>query len=156
MVSPELLRRYPFFAFLDDARLRAVAMITEEVVAEPEEVLFREGTPADALYFLIDGGVELHYVVKDARSGAVQRDFLVGHVNPGEVLAISALIEPYTLTTDARTTTACRLLRIEAAGLRALCELDTYLAHGMMRAAARAAMERLGHTRVELVAARTT
>ena len=30
MVSPELLRRYPFFALLDDDQLQAVAMITQE------------------------------------------------------------------------------------------------------------------------------
>jgi CRP-like cAMP-binding protein len=129
-------------------------MIAEEVIAEIDEALFREGDPATALYFLIDGAVDLRYVVKDARTGALQRDFLVGHVNPGEVLAISALIEPYTLTTEARTTAVSRLLRIDAAGLRALCELDARLATGMMKAAARAAMERLEYTRVELVAAR--
>jgi CRP-like cAMP-binding protein len=84
----------------------------------------------------------------------VLRDFLVGHVNPGEVVGISALIEPYQLTTDVRTTDVSRLLQIDAAGLRALCELDAKLAFGMMRQAATAAMERLEATRVELVAAR--
>lgn len=154
MVSPELLRRYPFFGFLDDAQLRAVAMIAEEVVVERGETLCREGDEANALYLLMDGGVELHYIVVDERSHAVLRDFLVGHVNPGELLGISALIEPYHLTTDVRTTVVSRLLRIDAAGLRALCELDAKLAYGMMRQAAAAAMERLEATRVELVAAR--
>lgn len=154
MVSPELLRRFPFFGLLDDAQLRAVAMISEDLAAEPGEVLFHEGDQADALFLLIEGGVDLHYVVVDERTHALLRDFLVGHVNPGELIGISALIEPYRLTTDARATAASRLLRIDAAGLRALCEIDSRLAYGMMREAARAAMERLDATRVELVAAR--
>jgi CRP-like cAMP-binding protein len=154
MVSPELLRRFPFFGFLDDAQLRAVAMIADDIVAESGEMLFREDDEAEALFLLMDGSIDLHYVVVDERTHALLRDFLVGHVNPGELLGISALIEPYRLTTDARATTVSRLLRIDAAGLRALCEIDPRLACGMMREAARAAMERLEATRVELVAAR--
>jgi len=30
MISPELLRRFPFFNFMNDAQLKAVAMIAEE------------------------------------------------------------------------------------------------------------------------------
>ena len=30
MISPEILRRYPYFAGIDDASLRQLAMIAEE------------------------------------------------------------------------------------------------------------------------------
>jgi len=84
MVSPELLRRYPFFAFLDDA----------------------------------------------------------------------CQIEPYRLTSTARAATPCRVLKIDAAALRALCDGNRDAGYALMRHAAKAAIERLHFTRVQLAAAR--
>ena len=39
MISPEILRRYPFFGFMTDAELKAVAMIAEEVSYKEGETL---------------------------------------------------------------------------------------------------------------------
>ena len=49
MVSPELLRRYPFFGFLDATQLKAMAMIAEEVEPQTGEDLFETDQPATAL-----------------------------------------------------------------------------------------------------------
>ncbi len=40
MISPELLRRYPFFGFLGDAQLKAIAMIAEESTYEKDQPIF--------------------------------------------------------------------------------------------------------------------
>ena len=57
MISPELLRRFPFFNFMDEAQLKAVAMIAEELTYEKDEVIVEAGKPADHFFFLIDGDV---------------------------------------------------------------------------------------------------
>lgn len=152
MVSPELLRRYPFFCCLDDAQLKALAMIGEESAFEQGAILFEEGEPARHLWLLMDGSVDLYYQA-GANGGAA---LLVGQINPGEPFAISALIEPYRLTSSARAGEDCHALRFDSSALRALCEVDCKLGYSLMRQLATSAIERLNFTRVELAAARAT
>jgi len=154
MVSPELLRRYPFFGYLDEKQLRAVAMIAEEVVPDTGETLFEIEQPAEALYLLTEGSIELYYVVADELAPKLRKEFYISDIGPGEVFGISALIEPYIYTSAGRVAGPSRVLKIEGAGLRALCELDCKLGYGLMRQLAKAALERLHDTRVQLVAAR--
>lgn len=154
MISPELLRRYPFFAHLNERQLQAIAMLAEEVTYQPGETLFTTDEPADTLYFLMEGGVDLHYVVIDRDDPQLRKDFYVGPVNPGEPLGISALIEPHRYTAAAIASGMCRLIKIEAAGLRALCAADPGLDAILMRHTAQAAMSRLHDTRVQLAASR--
>jgi CRP-like cAMP-binding protein len=152
MVSPELLRRYPFFCCLDDAQLKALAMIGQESEFEQGAMLFQEGEPARQLWLLMNGSVDLYYQT-DANRG---EPLLVGQINPGEVFAISALIEPYRLTSSARAGEDCRALCFDGSALRALCEVDCKLGYLLMRQLAASAIERLNFTRVELAAARVT
>lgn len=154
MISPELLRRYPFFGFLDDAQLRAVAMLAEEEHCAVGDLLFEIERPADALYLLVEGGVEHSYVVVDHDDPALRKEFFIGEINPGEIFGFSALIEPYVYSATCRASAPSRLIKIEAAGLRAVCEVDTHLAYALMRQVAKAVMSRLTDTRVQLAAAR--
>lgn len=156
MVSTELLRRYPFFGFMTPEQLRQVAMITEEVDLPKNNILFAIGEKAEALYFLENGSIDLHYVVEDVHLPALRKDFHIGTVNPGEVLGISSLVVPYQLTSTAVTTTPCTLLCIHAASLHQLCEQDHDLAYGLQKQVAQTAMERLHATRILLAAATAT
>jgi CRP/FNR family cyclic AMP-dependent transcriptional regulator len=150
MISLELLRRYPFFAGLDEGELRAVAMLAEKIEIPAGALLFEEGHVADAFYLALDGSVELSFHSPLDSSTQVHVD----DVNPGEPLAISALIPPHILSHTAHATDVCSLIRIDAAGLRALCDTDCKVGYTLMRQVAIAAMERLHYTRVQLVAER--
>ncbi|MBM4424545.1 MAG: cyclic nucleotide-binding domain-containing protein [Chloroflexi bacterium] len=154
MVSPELLRRYPFFGFLDDTELKAVAMIAEEISCGEGDTVFAADTPADALYLLEEGCIDLFYVVVDRNGSNHAKEFFISELNIGDMFGMSALIEPYQYTAAARATCPSRVIRIAGAGLRALCEVDTRLAYGLMRQTAKTAIERLHDTRVQLAAAR--
>ena len=72
----------------------------------------------------------------------------------GNPECISALIEPYRYTGTVHATCGSRMLKFDAVGLRALCTLDLKIDAGLMRQIAKAAMERLSATRVQLAAAR--
>ncbi len=152
MISPEVLRRYPFFCCLNEDQQKAIAMVSEEIFADTGTVLFREGQPVEALYLLMDGNIDLYY----AASGDAREEFLVGEVNVGEAFSISALIEPYTLTATARVASPSRILKVDAPALRALCEIDSKMGYNLMRQVASIALERLHFARVELAAARQT
>jgi CRP-like cAMP-binding protein len=151
MVSPELLRRYPFFCGLNDAEQKAIALVTEEITCESGTVLFEEGQSVPALHLLLEGSVDLSY--KSARNGG--EPLLVCEISAGEPFSISALIEPHTLTATARVASRSRILRIPASALRALCDADAKMGYELMHQAARVAMERLHFARVQLAAARS-
>lgn len=154
MVSPELLRRYPFFGDFGNDHLNAIAMLADDVTFEKDEVIFESGRPADTLYFLIEGCVDLHYIVVDEINAELRKDFFISEINPGEPFGISALIEPYRYTGAVRATCSSRVLKLDAAGLRALCAVDPKIDAILMRKVATAAMSRLHDTRVQLAAAR--
>ncbi len=154
MVSPEILRRYPAFAYLDPEQLGEVAMISEIVEYDGGQTIFEADRAAEYLYLLMDGSVNLHHVVKPENENHGQRkDFMVGTINPGEILGISAVIEPYMLTSTAVTVLPSKLVRMAAAELRELSAGDVSLNLNLQRAAARATMERLHATRTLLAAA---
>ena len=154
MISPELLRRYPFFAFLDESQLRAVAMLSEEIEVEDGALVFDSGRPAEALCLLTEGSLDLYYVVADREDPELKKEFFLSEFSAGDVFGISALIEPYVYTASVRASATSRVVKVEGTGLRALCEVDQKLAAGLMRATAQTAMERLNDTRVQLAAER--
>lgn len=154
MISPELLRRFPFFSFMDDKQLKAVAMIAEEISYTNGEDVVANNTPASKLFFLIEGTASYYYIVTSEHDPYYKQEYFISDFNPGEIFGISALIEPYVFTATVRAEKSCRLIEIDASALRALCEVDVQLSCGLMRAIAKAAMERLQHTRVQLIAAK--
>ena len=99
MISPEQLRRYPFFGLLADDELREIAMISDEVAFERGKTILREGDPAEALSFLPDGAISLNFTGA-AVSGELPDVIPVGSIHPGEPFSISARIEPHILTAD--------------------------------------------------------
>lgn len=154
MISPEVLRRYPFFNFLNEAQLQALAMLGEEVTYPQGTVIFESGQAANALYFSLEGTFSYYFVVTSEHDPYYRKEYYICDINPGEVFGISALIEPYIYTATMRAEKPGRALRFDAVALRALCAVDVHLSCAFMRAMARVAMERLQMTRMQLIAAR--
>ena len=153
MISPELLRRYPFFGLLYDDQLKKIAMISEDESHDQGYTIFHEGKPAEALFLLISGSVDLYYLVEEEYHPELNKEFFVGEINPGEPFGISTLIEPHILTSTARAAEPVRLIRIDGAALHQLCDGDPRLSCVLTQQAARVAIERLAFTRVQLAAA---
>jgi CRP-like cAMP-binding protein len=153
MISPELLRRYPFFGALSDAQIKSMAMIAEEEVFEKDAVICEEGKPANAFYLLLDGGVSLYYKSEEEFNPKSRKDFLVGEISPGEIFAISVLVEPYIFTATVKTERKSRVVKFGSVGINGLIEKDPSLYCVLMREIAKAAMERLAFARIQLAAA---
>lgn len=154
MVSPELLRHFPFFGFMDDRQLKSVALISHEVTFNKDEVILENARTANALYFIIDGSVSLYYVSTTENDPSYYMEYYVGDIDPGDIFGISALIEPYIYTGTMRVSKSCRVIKIDASALRALCSVDAKLGYGLMREVAMAVMQRLHYTRILLISAR--
>ena len=152
MIPLNLLRRFPFFSFMDESELKAIAMIAEELNLASGDILVEANAPADALYFLTRGNLPYYMVVTSEHIPDYRQEYFVGYINPEDIFGISALLEPYCYTATMRADKPCTVIKINASALRALCEVDTQLSVGLMKAVAKAAMERLQMTRVLLVA----
>jgi CRP-like cAMP-binding protein len=139
---------------MEDKQLKAVAMIAEEKKYEDQKDIVENNSPAEKLFFLIEGTASYYYIVTSEHDPYYKQEYFISDFNPGEIFGISALIEPYMFTATVRAEKSCRLIEIDAAALRALCEVDMQLSCGLMRAVAKAAMERLQHTPVQLIAAK--
>lgn len=150
MVSPELLRRYPFFGPFDSAELKEIAMIAEEIDADKGMVLFEIEAPADNFYLLITGEVDLYDISIDEHDPSLRKEFFVGQIDPGEMLSISALVEPHQTTAQARLNADSHLVQIDAARLRDYAKENPAFGFKLMHQIAKLALDRLAETRVML------
>lgn len=155
MISPELLRRYPFFGHFNENQLRTLAMIGEEITLDDEQVVLEEGKPAQALFFLLEGSVDLYYTVEDPKQPTGLRELPVSEINVGEPFGISALIEPHILTSTGRSSGKSRAIRFDAQALHNAMSEDPQLELILLRAMSKAALQRLHATRIQLAAAWT-
>lgn len=151
MVSAELLRRFPFFAMLNDEQLKAISLIAEEKTYPKDVLLLKENSAANKLFLLLDGDVDLIY--SGGGEGSII-NALVGSIAPGEMLGVSSLIEPYTYISSARATMPVKVVEIDGAAVRELMQADQTMGYALMRNTAAAVLERLKYTQVELAAAR--
>jgi len=155
MISPEALRKFPFFSFLAGDLFDKIAMLADEVTWEADEIVFEISKNADYLYLLGTGEIELHYMVKDELISEKSKEFFIGSINIGEAFGISSLIEPYEYTSVAVASQASKGVRIDAIKLRKLAGEDPHLGFELMKQVAKASFERLSSVRVELAAARS-
>jgi CRP/FNR family cyclic AMP-dependent transcriptional regulator len=151
MVSPELLRRYPFFASLNEKQLEALAGITQEKNYPKGALLVKENTAATILALLLEGDIDL--IFSGGGEGAIS-NALVGSIAPGEVYGVSSLIEPYRYTASVKATVPVKVIEMDGVALREMVEKDPKLGYVMMRNVSIAVLERLKYTQVELAAAR--
>lgn len=144
MISPEVLRRYPYFAGIQDESLKQLAMIAGEEAIPADTVMFREGDTAGHLFVILKGEVNIQYILGNGELRTV--DTLV----EGDLLMWSALVEPYKATALGTTTKETHLVHIDAAKLRLLCEKEPMLGYRLMTQVARLLANRLEGARVQL------
>jgi len=152
MISSETLRRFPFFAQLGDEQLKAISMVSDEKTYPKDSLLVKEENPANKLFVLLEGDVDLVY--SGGGEGAIS-NALVGTIAPGEMLGVSSFIEPYTYISSARATMPVKVVEIDGAAVRALIQVDKMMGFVLMKNVAAAVLERLKYTQVELAAARS-
>jgi CRP/FNR family transcriptional regulator, cyclic AMP receptor protein len=144
MISPEVLRRYPYFAGVADESLKAVAMLAEEKCFPAGKHLFSEGDTADFLNIIVQGQVNIQYLLGNGELRTV--DTLVD----GDILGWSALIEPYKYTAIGTTTKETQVVAIQAKKLRELCANDPLLGYHMTVEVAKLLAHRLESARIQL------
>jgi CRP/FNR family transcriptional regulator, cyclic AMP receptor protein len=159
MVSPELLRRYQFFAGLSRDQITHLAGLAEEISTEPGGYLFYEGEDLRNLFLILEGQVALSLSLPEVGSRAIippptakRREVTVSTVGAGEVFAWSSLVPPYKATSNATALTRCRAVAISTNDLRTIFELDPRFGYRMMVRVAQVARDRLQDLHFESLA----
>ena len=93
----ELLRRVPFFAEIEPAKLKLLAFMSERVGFDQGKNLFRQGDLADAAYLIIDGEAE---VIVEGSGGPVTVATLGANEIVGEIAILCNV--PRTATVRAK------------------------------------------------------
>lgn len=150
MVSPELLASFPFLSVLPENHLKALAQVAEEYALEPGITLYEADSPAESLYLVTDGIIDLYLIQEDPQQPGEQKEYYLNEVCAGEVLGISAMIEPFRHTVTARVRHSGSVIRIGSDALRALGERDAHVKYLLMFQVARAAADRLQRTRIAM------
>jgi CRP-like cAMP-binding protein len=157
MISPEMLRRYPIFGGFPEPTLRDLAMIGQEKRFKagtrlfdesgklaPGERFYKPEASAHELMIVTQGEVDLLTVLSSGK-----QVFVLSAV-PGDLVALSSLLEPpeYMFTAVARTDGS--LISFDAGRLRALCDQDNALGYRLMRRIANDLRTRLGQVVAQL------
>jgi CRP/FNR family cyclic AMP-dependent transcriptional regulator len=104
------------------------------------EVVFREGEPADNTFLVLSGRLAL-----ELSPSTIYSKHLVD-VFPGEMLGWSSLVDHQPFAATAVAAEPSRVLRIEGARLRAICEKDPMFGYEFMRRTVLALAKRLKAT----------
>lgn len=162
MISPEMIRRYPFFAGLNHDYVGTLAKLADEVSVDAGHCFFHEGDELKKLYLVIEGAVALFVQVPDRDkeqplSGQLTgnlstKDVTVSTVGTGGVFGWSALIPSHEATAGAKALTPCRAIALDCEDLRPMFEQDRELAYLMTLKAAQIVRGRLRDIHIETLA----
>lgn len=159
MVSPELIRRYPFFAGLSRDQIKVLAEAAEEETVEAGHYFFHEGETLPCFCIALEGAIAVvielpargvEHKLSDQFSRQLQtEDVVVSTVGPGETFGWSALVPPHKATAGVKATTAARVIHFHADKLLRAFEEDCEFGYLMMQKVAQVVRDRLRDTRIQ-------
>ena len=140
--DPSYLRNFSCFQDLSKSQVDAIAEIATSICFPEGCVLFEEGKPAENIYLLIKGEVEVLYKIGD--DGPVRVDTVLGE----EVVGCAALVPPYVNTSTVRSVTEVEVLEIDATALKNLMKEDCALGFSIQQQIMRMLMDRIMNFRL--------
>ncbi len=154
MISPELIRRYPFFGGLNNEHIVALAKAGDEITVADGVQLFKEGTKLDKFYLLLDGEILITMDIPERGKDQPVSKQLTGeplHTKEietwveevGQVFAWSAIVPPFEATANAKASGECKLVAFDAVALRETFDQDYHLAYQLTKRAAQVLRQRM-------------
>jgi CRP/FNR family transcriptional regulator, cyclic AMP receptor protein len=144
MISPEVLRRYAYFAGIGEEGLKQISMIAEEKSITAGTRVFNEGDTAAHMLLIVRGEINIEFLLGDGELRVIDS------MADGDLLGWSSLIEPYKMTANGTAAKNTDLIRIDAVKLRQLCEKDRSLGYCLMLQIAKLLAHRLEGANVQL------
>jgi CRP-like cAMP-binding protein len=142
----EIIAAHPFFRDVKPEHIDIIVSGAIEAKFKPDEILFREGEPANRFYLIESGRIAL-----DAHELA-DGTALIQYLNAGDVLGWSWLFPPFAWHFTARAVQPTRTIVLSGAHLLACAERDHEFGHDLMKRVAQVVIKRLQATRKQLLA----
>lgn len=162
MISPELIRRFPFSVDFSLKQINSLARAADDLHVEAGHSFFQEGEHLNKFYLVMEGKVCIAIGVLDRTKeqklvdqlykNFTAKDMPVCSIDYGEMFGWSALIPPHQSTAGATAATASRVLAFDCDKLKSDFEDDYQFAYLMTLKAAQTIRERLRCLQIETLA----
>jgi voltage-gated potassium channel len=123
VVTWQTVARVPFFATLDATRIAEIARLLRREVVPAKFAVVRRGEPADAMFFIMAGEVEVDVEAHPIRLG------------PGQYFGEIALLHDTVRTATVTAISECEMLSLGVADFRQLLESNPSLRAAISRVA---------------------
>ncbi len=140
----EMLRRMPFFAGIEPAKLKLLAFTSDRMTFKPGETLFHQGDMSDAAYVILLGGAD---ILVDSPGGPIK----VAEAQPNSIVGEIGILCDMGRTATVRAATPLETLRISKEHFTKILSDYPEMAVTIMRELAK----RLGQTTAELTLERS-
>lgn len=140
-----VLSEHPFLRGLDSKYIEMIATVASNVNFELEQIVYREGEPANTFYLIRKGIIGLEIKIPNRGTIAIQT------ISQGETLGWSWLIPPYKWRFTARVYETTMAIALDGASIRRKCEQDHELGYELYRRLSDIIVQRLQATRFQLL-----
>jgi CRP-like cAMP-binding protein len=141
----KIITSHPFLKGISPHHFRLLTDCAMLTSFQPEEVIFREGDPANRFYLIQNGLVSIECRTQESARKRIQT------VSAGDVLGWSWLFAPYYWHFDARALEYTQAVFFYGTPLRAECESDHNLGYELVMRMAEVMAKRLQNTRRQLL-----
>ncbi|MDX2381768.1 MAG: cyclic nucleotide-binding domain-containing protein [Acidimicrobiia bacterium] len=125
--------------------LDLLAGCSRNIAFTADERIMSAGQPADRFWLIRHGRVDIEI------DGGPRGTIVIDRLDPGELLGVSWIAEPYLTEFDATAVERGSAIVVDAACLRAKCNQDHELGHELYRRFAIRLRDRLHATRLQLL-----
>ena len=146
-MGKNLLAGFKFFSEVVPETLEMIAQKGEVLEFGPGDVIFHFDEPAEHLYGLLEGELDLSIVFIDkvlkteieyeeaiqARMVDEEKSIVIDTVLPNQIFGWASLVGPARRTVTARCTESCKVIAIAAADLNAMFAKDHDLGYTVMK-----------------------
>jgi len=146
-MGKNLLAGFKFFSEVVPESLEMIAQKCEVLEFGTGDVIFQFDEPANRLYGLLEGEVDLSIVFKDKvlkteiqyeesiKASIIDKEksIVIDTVLPGQIFGWASLVGPARRTVTARCTEDCRVVAVAATDLQAMFAKDHYLGYVIMK-----------------------
>lgn len=146
-MGKNVLTGFKFFSEVAPETLEMIAQKVEVLTFVPGDIIFHLNEPADHLYGLLEGEVDLSIVFKDkvlkteieyeeaiqASMVDEEKSIVIDTVLPDQIFGWASLVGPARRTVTAGCTENCRVVALAAADLKAMFDQDHHLGYVIMK-----------------------
>lgn len=159
MISPELLRRYDFFAGLSHDQIVTLSRLADEQNVDEGHYFYHEGDKLDNFFLAVDGAVGIVLEIPDQAvqqsvssqltGDLITRDITITTVGSGMVFGLPGIIPPNEASSTAKALTPCLVYVFDSDGLKKAFAEDCELAYLITLRAAQIIRNRLKDLQIE-------